>query len=210
MRIEVYADIACPWCYIGLRRLNAAVARRSQLEVERVWRPFLLQPDLSPEGMPWEELVERKFGGMDRARPMFERVAAEGARDGIDFAFERMSRAAQTAEAHRLVLWAQEQGKSLAMADSLFAGYFSEGRNLNDAADLLGLVENAGLDPAAADIVLQSGRYGDVLTESLQTAARLGIQGVPFYVIDGKYGISGAQPVEYFVQALDQVAAETA
>src|SRR6478609_380926 len=108
LRIDLYADIACPWCYIGERRLTQALAARPDLHVERHWRPFQLQPDLPPSGIPWSDLIEQKFGGAARATAMFGRVAASGASNGIAFNFDQVTRAPNTADAHRLVLFAAE------------------------------------------------------------------------------------------------------
>lgn len=210
MIIDVYADVVCPWCYIGKRRLEQALAQRPALVVERHWRPFQLNPDLPPNGQDWGEFMRLKFGGEQRAQAAFAQVAAAGASDGLRFAFDRVASAANTVDAHRLILFAAQQGRSWEMADALFAAYFTEGRNLNDAEQLVTIAGDVGLDAAAVRALLHDSDGIDEVLDSQREAGRLGIRGVPFYVFDGRYGISGAQPVEVFVQALDQIAAELA
>lgn len=205
MLIEVYADIACPWCYIGERRLAEALAQRPDIAVERHWRPFQLQPDLPPQGLPWAEFVPAKFGGVAQAQRIFARVAQAGAPDGIDFRFDRVATAPNTMDAHRLVLFAAACGQEWPMADALFAAHFTEGRDLNDQNQLVAVAESVGLDAAEVRAYLASDAGIAEVAASQETAERLGITGVPFFVIDGRYGLSGAQPVEVFVRALDQL-----
>jgi predicted DsbA family dithiol-disulfide isomerase len=208
MIIDVYADIACPWCYIGKRRLEQALALRPDIVVERHWRPFQLQPDLPATGIPWQEFVPRKFGGTQRAQSMFAHVAQAGAPDGIDFRFDNVATAANTRDAHRLILYASEQNQEWPAAEALFKAYFTDGRNLNDLDDLAAVGASVGLDEAALRDYLTGSANSDIVDESQDLAAQLGIQGVPFYVINQRYGISGAQPVEVFLQMLDKIHAE--
>jgi predicted DsbA family dithiol-disulfide isomerase len=209
MTIDVFSDIACPWCYIGEKRLFAALARRPDLDVQPRWRPFQLQPDLPATGLPWRAFAERKFGGWDRARAGFRHVERAAAADGIAFDFEGIATAANTADAHRLVLFAREHDREWAMADMLFKGYFAEGRDLGAEEDLIAITEQSGLDAEAAAAWLASDAGHDAVRESQAFAQRLGITGVPFTIIDGRLGLSGAQPVEAFAQALDQAATAT-
>jgi predicted DsbA family dithiol-disulfide isomerase len=204
MTIDVYSDIACPWCYIGERRLAAALAQRPDLNAEVRWRPFQLQPALPPEGVAWPTFADRKFGGGKRARAIFAHVerAAEG--DGIAFDFEGIAAAANTADAHRLILLGREEDREWAVADVLFRAYFSEGRDIGDREVLLSIAEEAGVDAERAAAYLDGSAGRAELADSQTEAARLGIQGVPFYVLDGRIGLYGAQPVETFVRALDQ------
>lgn len=209
MRIEVYADIACPWCYIGERRLEQAMQQRPDLEIVRHWRPFQLQPGLPATGVPWNEFAPRKFGGESRAEAMFQHVARVGAPDGIDFRFDRVATAANTTDGHRLILFAAEQGREWDMVERLFQAYFTDGRNLNNIDDLVAAAVAVGLDEAATRQFLDSDRFREEVAESQDIADQLGIQGVPFYIINERYGLSGAQPVEVFLQALDQVSSQS-
>lgn len=210
MRIEVFADIACPWCYIGEKRLERALQQRPGLEVELEWKPFQLQPGIPPEGYPWEEFMARKFGGLERMRSAFEQVARAGRAEGLEFNFGRVARAINTADGHRLILWAARAGRQWPLADALFRAHFTDGKNLNDPGDLLEVVASAGLDREAAREFLASGELRDAVEESQRLAERFGVQGVPFFVFGRKYALSGAQPVEVFLQVLDHVAHEQA
>ncbi len=207
MEIEIFADVVCPWCYIGEKHLEKALAERPEIKVEKHWRPFQLNTDIPTEGIPWRDFAKVKFGGWERAQSMFAHVSQVGAKAGIDLKFENIATAANTIEAHRLILFARDKGKEWETTESLFSAYFTEGRNLNDTEHLVEIATRVGLDEAEVRAYLTSGENADEVLQSQQTAAELGIQGVPFFVIDGKYGISGAQPVEVFLQALDMIQA---
>lgn len=207
MHIDVFSDVVCPWCYIGERRLAAALARRPDVEATRSWRPYQLQPGMPAGGMPWAEMVRTKFGGPERARGMFQHVSAAGAPDGIRFDWDRVATAPNTVDAHRLVLWAAERGREWEMAEALFAAYFTGGRDLNDPEQLAAAAAEAGLDPEEARAFLAGGEGRDEVLRGQEEARELGISGVPFFVIDGRWAISGAQPVEAFLRAFDEVAA---
>jgi predicted DsbA family dithiol-disulfide isomerase len=206
IKIEVYADIACPWCYIGLRRLDAALAERPHIAVERHWRPFQLRPEMPIEGIEWGEFVETKFGGASRAEIAFARVGEAGAPDGIRFRFDLMKRAPNTLDAHRLVLFAVEQGREWETAIALYTAYFEQGRDISSRAVIAEIASELGYDGEEVTAYLESAKNRDEVTESQDLAHRLGINGVPFYVLNNQYGISGAQPVELFVAALDRLA----
>jgi predicted DsbA family dithiol-disulfide isomerase len=210
MQIEVYADIACPWCYIGERRLRNALAQRPDVEVEFHWRPFQLQPGLPPQGVPWREFAERKFGGWDRIEAAFARLNESAVGEGLTFSPEKIVSAANTRDAHRLILFAAERGLAWEMADALFAAYFVEGRDLNDHEQLVAVATGAGLDGAAARELLASERYGEEVKASQQLAAEYGIQGVPFTIFEGRYALPGAYPLEVMIEAIDAAPAAVA
>lgn len=209
MIIDVFADIACPWCYVGERRLKRALEARG-IEAEVRWRPFELQPGLPPEGLPWPEMVEKKFGGWDRARPLFQHVAAAGADDGIRFEFEGIASAPNTRDAHRVMLLAQEHGRAAEAAEALFAAYFSEGRDVGRAEVLAAVAASAGVDAAEVREMLAGDRFVAEVEESEAAAAAGGVTGVPFFIFDGRFAISGAQPLEVFEMALDRAAGAAA
>jgi predicted DsbA family dithiol-disulfide isomerase len=209
MIIDLFADIACPWCWIGERRLRRALEAR-RIEATVRWRPYMLQRNLPPEGIPWNELVEKKFGGWERARPMFAHVANAGAPEGLRYDFEAIGRAPNTRDAHRLVLLAQEQGKVWEMADALFSAYFTEGRDVNDREVLVEVARETGLDADAVREMLASGRFSGEVDAAQEVADASGVQGVPLAVFEGKYGVSGAQPVEVFDLAIDRALGGTA
>ncbi len=210
LQIEVYADIACPWCYVGERRLERALAQRPELRVEWRWRPFQLQPDLPREGVPWEPFARAKFGGLERARMSFAHMRQVGEAEGIAFDFDRMTRAPNTADAHRLVLCARQHDLERAAADTLFRAYFSEGADVSDRDTLVRLGEQIGLDAQEVRGWLASEQGMEEVRRSQETAEQLGITGVPFYIFDGRFALSGAQPPEVFLRALDLASAEPA
>jgi predicted DsbA family dithiol-disulfide isomerase len=205
LKIDVYADIACPWCYIGEKRLEQALSMRPDVEVELRWRPFQLRPEMPKEGVPWTEFEVQKFGGHEKAQQIFARVTATGAEDGIDFRFDKIQLAPNTLDAHRLVLLAREHGLEWEAVDALYAAHFTEGRDVSDIDTLVAVADTLGLAAGVARGYLLSDRNTEVVMESQEEAYSVGVQGVPFYVFDDRYALSGAQPVETFLWALDEV-----
>jgi len=203
MLIEVYSDVVCPWCYVGEKRLEGALKRRPDLDAEILWRPFQLRPEMPEGGLPWREFAVEKFGSEGNMKAAFDHVARAGAPDGVRFDFDRIATAPNTTDAHRLILFARGSGREWQAADALFRAYFREGRDLNAMEDLMQTASEAGLDPEEAREYLAGDGGRAEVWESQQRAARLGIGGVPFYVFDGRYALSGAQPVEVFLQGLD-------
>ena len=208
LTIDIFADVVCPWCYIGEHRLEWALVQRPELQVERRWRPFQLQPGMPAGGIPWAEFVRHRFGGEARARAAFAHVATTGAADGLAFDFDRIASAPNTVDAHRLILLAADRGLGWEMADRLFKAYFTEGRDLNDHAQLAEIAAAAGLDPEQTRAYLAGTDGVADVAESQREAARIGIRGVPFFIFDGRIALSGAQPVELFLEAIDASLAE--
>lgn len=211
--LELYADLVCPWCWIGDRRLMDALARvreaHPEVHFDLMWRPFQLDPTIPAEGHDWADFVERKFGGMLRAQPMFDRVAEAGAGDGLTFDFGRMTRSPNTVRGHALVVHAQQTGLDpWPLVERLFAAHFTHGEDIGDLEVLVGHAVAGGMAEADARATLEGGRYDVDVQQSQREAARLGITGVPFLVLDGRYGVSGAQPTEVFAQALMRAVSE--
>jgi predicted DsbA family dithiol-disulfide isomerase len=210
MKIEVFSDIACPWCYIGERRLFKAL-EQAGIAAQVEWMPFQLQPGIPPEGHPWEAFMAQKFGGKERMALAFAQTAKAGVPDGIEFRFDQVARAINTVDSHRLLLWAGQtlgQAQQWALASALFMAHFVDGKNLNDQEDLLEVAASVGLGSEAVMSFLESGELRDRVDKSQQLATRFGVQGVPFFIFDRKYALSGAQPLEVFVQVLQQVSRE--
>lgn len=202
IRIEVASDVICPWCYIGKRRLEKALALLAgEAEATVSWLPFQLNPGMPPEGMRREDYRRAKFGSLERGRALDARVAQEGAREGIQFAFERMERTPNTFVAHQLIDLAQAQGRGAAAIDALFSAYFEEGRDIGDAAVLAGIAEACGVAhwPDAADAAR--------VARLEQGAHDLGISGVPTFIFERKSGISGAYPPDQLAAAIREAAA---
>lgn len=212
--VELYADLVCPWCWIGDRRLLRAVTRVQEahpsVRFDLSWRPFQLDPTLPAAGRDWGEVIENKFGGRTRAEPMFEHVASAGEADGCVFNFDRMTRYSNTARAHGLVLETAQRGLDpWPFVEALYTAHFTNGADLGDSIVLTPLAKSAGLNDEQIAQVLDHGRHDIAVRESQRDAARLGIQGVPFVVLDNKYGVSGAQPEAVFVEALSRAASIT-
>lgn len=205
MTLDVFADIACPWCYIGEANLTAALAHRPGLRVERRWRPFQLQPDLPRTGGP-PDFFERQFGSAAQRDAAFARVAEAGEAAGVTFDFSRLAGAPNTLDAHRLIALADAHQCTWAMVEALFAGYFAHGRDLNHPDDLVAIAGEAGVPEAAVRELLASDRYEAEIAWNQEVARRVGITGVPLYLFGEQFAVSGAQPVEALVQALDRAA----
>jgi predicted DsbA family dithiol-disulfide isomerase len=206
--IEVVHDLVCPWCYLGLRRLQRTLARRPDITTELQWRPFLLNPDMPRAGMTRADYVVRKFGGEERARRLYASISDIGLVEGLSFRFDRIRRTPSSIDAHRLVRWAAERGDAGPVVDALFAAHFTEGRDIGDIAMLASIAAACGFDGIAARRFLESdGDLDSVHAENLR-AHRLGINGVPCFVIAGRHAIAGAQEPEVIERLLDVALAE--
>ncbi len=201
VQIDVFADLACPWCYIAERRLEQVLAERNDLRVVWRWRPYQLQSGIPAAGLPWAEFVAQKFGA--DAAAAFEHVTGVGAGDGLEFRFDQISRAPNTGDAHRLVLLAARSGRAREAARALFEEHFTRGGNLSDREVLIGVGERIGLDGVEVRASLEGEAGEDELRESQSTAARLGIAGVPFYIFNGRIAVSGAQDRATFTRAIE-------
>jgi predicted DsbA family dithiol-disulfide isomerase len=208
MKIDVYADVVCPWCYVGQKRLEEALRSRPDLEVERRWRPLQLRPEMPAGGVPWRPFALEKFGGKEGMKRAFAHAAAAGEPDSVRFDFDRVASAPNTVDAHRLILHAARSGREEPVADALFRGYFAEGRDLNDSEALAAMAADVGLDPDRALAYLAGDSGAQDVWESQQVAAGLGIGGVPFYVIDDRYAVSCAQPAEVWLRTLEAIEVE--
>ena len=210
LTVDVISDVVCPWCYIGKRRLEAALARLRESEpdlpIQVRWHPFQLNPDLPAEGIDRRQYVETKFGGPERARQVYARVGAAGETVGIPFAFDAIVRQPNTLDAHRLVAWAQSrnEGDPDALVEQLFRAYFLEGRYVGDREELVRLAQAAGYDPTDARAFLDSDEMKDAIADADRRARTMGISGVPFFIFGGKTALSGAQEPEALLDAIAQ------
>ncbi len=208
LTIEVVHDLVCPWCRLGVRRLCATLQRRPDLACDVVWQPFLLNPDMPRAGMARYDYVIRKFGGEERARRLYASITEIGRSQGLVFRFDRIRRAPSSVDAHRLVRWAGRFGRAAEAVEAIFQAYFTDGRDIGDHAVLCAIAGNIGLEAAAARAFLES----DVETEAVHAdnlrAHRLGINGVPCFIVDGRHAIAGAQEPEVIERLLDVAAVE--
>jgi predicted DsbA family dithiol-disulfide isomerase len=207
LTIDVYADIVCPWCYIGVKRLEKALSQKPELRVSRRWRPFQLRPEMPKGGLEWRSFAKSKFGDWNHALAAFAHVAEIGKGEGLDFRFDRVMSAPNTEDAHRLILLAREHGLEWEAAEAFFKAYFTDGRNLNSLEDLLKIAGGVGLDEDVVKLYLQGDKNRQAVRESQRVAEHYGISGVPFYVLDNKYGLSGAQPVEVLLSVFAEIEA---
>ena len=205
LRIDVWSDIACPWCYVGKRRLETALAKFPH-EVEIVWRSFELDPSapkLRDNNNYIERLATKYRLPVAQAQQMIDRMTRVGVDEGLDFRFDRV-RAGNTFDAHRVLHLARERGKQAALKDRFMRGYFSEGLAIGDREALVAPAVEVGLDKMEVHDVLDSDRYADDVRRDEQLAAELGISGVPFFVMAGRLGVSGAQAPDVLLGALER------
>ncbi len=203
MQIDIYSDIVCPWCYVGKRRLERALTSVGGA-VHVTWRPFQLNPTMPLEGMDRTTYLKSKFGSLEVFGRMKEQLLAAGAEEGIPFAFEKIQRTPNTFAAHRLVWYAAEHGQQDKVVEALFRSYFVEGKNIGDVKTLAHAAAEAGLDRTEIEHFLASEKgVVEVKTEEAM-GRRLGIRGVPYFVFNGRISLSGAQPPDILVSAIQQ------
>ena len=213
--IDIISDVVCPWCYIGKRNLEAALAKYHEQHAKDPtptvrWHPFQLNPQLPKTGVPRAEYLEKKFGGPARTKQIYARVTEAGKQAGIDFDFDRITVQPNTVDPHRLVYHALAAGKQDAMVETLFRAYFLDARDLTKVSTLAELAAQAGIDKQSAETYLGSDEDRDLIADADQEARRMGVEGVPFFIINRKYALSGAQPPEVMLKAIEQTVAETA
>jgi predicted DsbA family dithiol-disulfide isomerase len=206
--IEVVSDVICPWCFIGKRRLEKALALlEPELAARVTWLPFQLNPAMPREGVERAEYRRAKFGSLERSQALDARVAAEGRGEGIDFAFDRMRRTPNTFAAHQLIDLAQEEGVGGAVVEALFRAYFEQGRDTGDAAVLKETAAACGLDAGKLEARWADESEARRVAELEEEMKNLGISGVPTYIIERRYAVSGAQPPQMIAAAIREAAA---
>jgi predicted DsbA family dithiol-disulfide isomerase len=207
LTIEVVSDVVCPWCFIGKRRLEGALALYAKAlpdaaAPEVTWRPFQLNPGMPDEGMPRAEYVQRKFG--DRGGAVYDRVSGVGREVGIPFAFDRIARQPNTLAAHSLIELGQAHGAQDAVVEALFRAYFLEGVDLTVHENLAAIAAAAGLDRAAAAAWLDDSSKREAAAAEDQRAREIGVEGVPLFIFNGRLAVSGAHPAETLFEAMKQ------
>jgi predicted DsbA family dithiol-disulfide isomerase len=203
LRIEVVHDLVCPWCYLGVRRLLRTLRRRPDMGFDLVWRPFLLNPDMPRAGMSRPEYIIRKFGGEERARRLYSTITEVGRQEGMTFRFDRIRRTPSSVDAHRLVRYAARFGHADAMVEALFAAHFSDGLDVGDHQVLTAIAAEYGLDPVSVRRFLATEDESSAVHADNLRAHRLGINGVPCFVVEGTHAIAGAQEPEVIERLLD-------
>jgi predicted DsbA family dithiol-disulfide isomerase len=212
--IDVVSDVVCPWCYIGKRRLAAALnriaQRRGDVDFRVSWHPFQLNPELPADGVDRKRYLEDKFGGPERAAEIYARVREAGTSVGIPFALERILRQPNTLDAHRLIGWAQRQRAADGLVEALFRAYFIDGRYLGDRGELAAIAAEAGFAAAAAQTMLDGAEGVDEVRSMDARVRELGVTGVPFFIFDNRFAVSGAQEPEALVGVIEEALATEA
>lgn len=207
--IDIVSDVVCPWCYLGQRRLKLALdALASEVTASITWKPFQLEPNAPPEGFDTFDYLSHKIGGPERVRQSHKMLTQMGAEIGLPFALDKAKTFPNTLDAHRLLHWAGKIGPEVQdkVAHALFTANFVEGRNVGDHQTLADIAAACGMDGDDVKRRLAADEDRDTIGTEIANAQRIGVTGVPFFVIDGKYAISGAQGVDVFTNALRQIA----
>jgi predicted DsbA family dithiol-disulfide isomerase len=203
IHIEIVSDVVCPWCYIGKRRLERAIDQlKDKIDVHVTYSPFELNPDIPASGLPQKEYLMAKFGGEERYQQITQQVTNTAAGEGLKFNFDHQMTSPNTRNAHRVLWLASRTGHSAVVKEAFLKAYFEEGVDLSKNETLIAIASKAGMEESQVRQLLTSDEgLADVIALEQRNQQR-GIRGVPFYVVNNQYGISGAQPTEYFVEAL--------
>jgi predicted DsbA family dithiol-disulfide isomerase len=209
IKIAVVSDVVCPWCYIGKRRMEKAVQQLSgEMDFEIAYYPFELNPDMPLAGANHRVHLSNKFGGEEEYQRITNHVADVAAGEGLTFNFTDQTTSPNTRNAHRLILFAKEQGKHLQLVEAFFKAYFTDGVDLTNNDNLVSIAVSTGLDKTKVEEFLNSSTGSAEVQMAETELQRAGVRGVPFYIINDKYGISGAQASETFVQAFKNISQE--
>jgi len=206
--IVVVSDVVCPWCFIGKRRLEQAIALKPDIPVMVQWHPYFLNDWIPREGISREQYLTTKFGSVDRYAGIAQRVATAAAAEGLVYAVDKIARQPNTLDCHRLITWAQETDRGGAMKQRLMELYFSEGADLTERDVLVSAAAAVGLDAGKVRDALASDRDVDTVEKAAQSAKEAGIDGVPCFILGGVMAVSGAQTADYLAEAMTRAAAE--
>lgn len=207
--IDIVSDVVCPWCYLGKARLELAIAEvQDEVGVDLNWRPYRLNPDYPPEGVDQKKALEQKLGGAERVAQGHKMLTDLGREVGINFDFDAIKIGPNTLDAHRLIHWAvtESREKQDKVVNALFKANFEEGRNIGDHAVLLDIAEKAGLDKSVIATLLASDADRDLIVAEIDAAQKIGVTGVPFFIFDQQYAVSGAQTPDVLAGALRDIA----
>lgn len=214
IRVDVISDVACPWCFIGMKRLEHAAELAPDVEVVTRWRPYQLDATIPPDGLPRKAYMLKKFGSEARLREIHDRIVPLGEVEGIRFNFDAMEVSANTLDAHRLIRWAGSEkapaGAQNYVVRRLFEVNFEEAGDIGNRAVLAQLAGEAGMDAALTEALLSSNADVEAVQDEIATSARMGITGVPCFLLESKYAVMGAQEAETLADAIRQVASAKA
>ena len=205
MLIDVVSDTICPWCFIGKRRLDRALEQRPDIEFDVRWRPFRLDPTVPPQGIERKAYLKAKFGDGPEVAERGQAIQILGEREGIAFAFDRITRTPNTTDSHRLIRWAGTIGVQDTVVEELFAAYFEQGRDIGDVGVLEWVAAQAGMDVDLVHDLLGQDADRDLVAREDELAHRMGIKGVPAFIFANKYLRSGAQDTEAFLRVIEKI-----
>ena len=208
--IDVVSDVVCPWCFIGKKRIEQAIALRPDIAVELRFHPYFLNDWIPREGISREQYLTTKFGSVERYAQIAQRVAAAAAEDGLVYAMDRISRQPNTTDCHRLILWADKSGNAARMKQRLMDLYFTEGGDLTNNDVLAQAAADVGLDRAEISRLLATEQDVDIVAQQAQNAKEAGIDGVPCFIFASAFAVSGAQAPEYLAGAIERAAEQVA
>jgi len=206
VRIDVVSDVVCPWCFIGKHRLEQALKLKPGIAVEVHWRPYFLNDWIPREGIARDEYLTTKFGSPDRYKGIAQRVGAAAAEEGLVYASDKMKRQPNTLDCHRLIRWAEAIGKAGEMKQKLMDLYFTQGADLTDRETLVKAASDIGLDAETVRAALDSDKDVAEIEQEAQSAKEAGIEGVPCFILGGKFAVSGAQSPDYLADAIERAA----
>ena len=204
LTIDVVSDVVCPWCYLGKKRLERALADEQGEPIKVHWRPYQLDPSIPKAGLERRAYMINKFGNDGRIEAAHERLNALGAEEGIAFAFDRIARAPNTLDAHRLIRWAFVTGAQDKIVDRLFKLYFEEGRDIGDRALLIEIAGECGMDKEVVEKLFAEGADEEEVRAEIAQAQELGVTGVPFFIFAQRFGVPGAQSADVLATAIDR------
>jgi predicted DsbA family dithiol-disulfide isomerase len=208
VRIDFIFDTVCPWCFIGKRRLERALALRPDVRAVIRWRPFLLYPEIPPQGLDRKTHLERKFGSIYRIQRIHAAAAVAGEEEGIAFAFEAITRTPSSINSHRLIHWSAQSGRENQVVDRIFQAYFLDGQDIGDISVLSSLAADCGLSGSEAAHYLSSSAGAAAVEAENLRVHRLGVSGVPFHIFAERFAVAGAQEPEILARLID-IARET-
>ncbi|MGN6514990.1 MAG: DsbA family oxidoreductase [Rhizomicrobium sp.] len=208
MQIDIVSDTVCPWCFIGKRRLEKALALRPDIEFDVRWRAYQLDPTIPAEGVDRKQYMQAKFGDNPNRQAMQDALKQAGASEDIEFAFDRIARSPNTLDSHRLIRWAATAGVQNEIVERLFEAYFEQGRDIGNRDVLTEIAADAGMDSATVADLLEQGADRELIQNEVALAHRLGISGVPTFIFQNKYLVSGAHDPDALVRVIDTVARE--
>ena len=205
--IDIVSDVVCPWCYVGKKHLEKALENMPEIDAVIRWHPFQLDPTIPSEGYDRKAYMKKKFGDDGRLKAAHERLEALGTANGIAFQFDNIQRSPNTLNAHRLIRWANDAGVQDAVVSALFQAYFEDGLDIGDTAVLAFIAGKAGMDSDLISARLESDLDRDSVQAEIAEAGRIGVTGVPFFILEQKLAVSGAQPSEVLMDAIRQAMA---